>query len=433
MATAALMIVGRPGTDGRNTTMAENSLTARDAAREVLASEHADVLRESVAVIVREIMEAEVSQMAGAELGERAPERRVAQRNGYRERRSDTRVGEIELAIPRLRTGSYLPSFLEPRRRAERALVAVVQEAYVNGVSTRKVDRLVGPMGRRGLSKNRVSRMCAGLDEQVGAFRSRPLDGAYPYLWLDAKLERVRETGGVRQKALVVAYAVSEAGVREVIGIDVGEAETEAFWTEFLFGLKARGLSGVRLCVSDAHQGLRAAIARVLGCSWQRCNVPFLRDMLGHCSRQIQPMVATAIRQIFRADSHTQGHEHLDEVVARLTGPAPKVARLLDDASEELLAYYQFPSDHWPKLRSTNPLERVNKEIGRRSDVVGIYPNDRSLIRLAGMVLLEQNDEWLVQRRYLSEHSMRQLRVPPRPDEADTDQDHTEMIELDAA
>src|ERR1700743_1269209 len=306
MATAALMIVGRPSTDERNTTMAENSLTARDAAREVLASEHADVLRESVAVIVREIMEAEVSAIAGAELGERAPERRIAQRNGYRERQWDTRGGEIELAIPRLRTGSYLPSFLEPRRRAERALVAVVQEAYVNGVSTRKVDRLVEQMGLRGLSKDQVSRMCAGLDEQVSAFRSRSLDGSYPYLWLDAKIERVRETGGVRQKALVVAYAVSEAGVREVIGIDVGEAETEAFWTEFFFSLKALGPCRVSLCVSDAPKGLRAAVARVLGCGWQRCTAHFLRDMLGHCSRQIQPMVAAAIRQIFRADTAAQ-------------------------------------------------------------------------------------------------------------------------------
>ncbi len=300
-------------------------------------------------------------------------------------------------------------------------------------MSTRKVDRLVEQMGLRGLSKDQVSRMCAGLDEQVGAFRSRPLDGSYPYLWLDAKIERVRETGGVRQRALVVAYAVSDSGVREVIGIDVGEAETEAFWTEFLFSLKARGLSGVRLCVSDAHQGPRAAIARVLGCAWQRCTVHFLRDMLGHCSRQIQPMVATAIRQIFRAEQDPQAREHLVEVVDRLTAPAPKVAPLLEDASEELLAYYAFPSDHWPKLRSTNPLERVNKEIGRRSDVVGIYPNDRSLIRLAGMVLLEQNDEWLVQRRYLSEHSMRQLRVPPRAGEAGSDEDPKEVIELDAA
>src|SRR6201996_6635262 len=218
------------------------SLTAREVAGEVMASEHADLLRESVAVIVREIMEAEVSALAGAELGERAPDRRGAQRNGYRERQWDTRVGSIELAIPRLRTGSYLPSFLEPRRRAEQALVAVVQEAYVNGVSTRKVDRLVEQMGLRGLSKDQVSRMCRGLDEQVELFRNRPLEGEYPYLWLDAKVERVRERGGVRQKALVIAYAVHESGVREGLGIDVGEAETEAFWTEFLFSLKARGL-----------------------------------------------------------------------------------------------------------------------------------------------------------------------------------------------
>jgi len=224
---------------------------------------------------------------------------------------------------------------------------------------------------------------------------------------LDAKVERVREPGGVRQKALVIAYAVHETGVREVLGLDVGEAETEAFWTEFLFSLKARGLAGVRLCVSDAHQGLRNAIARVLGCRWQRCTVHFLRDMLGHCARQQQPMIATAIRQVFNADSGTEAKERLAEVVERLEGPAPKVARLLDNAADELLAFYSFPREHWPKLRSTNPLERVNKEIGRRSDVVGIYPNDRALIRLAGMLLIEQADEWLVQRRYLSEHSIK--------------------------
>jgi putative transposase len=320
-ATAALMIVRPPSLTIGDTTMAEKSLTAREAACEVLAGEHADVLRESVALMVREIMEVEVAQLAGAELGERAPGRRAAQRNGYRERRWDTRVGEVELAIPRLRTGSYLPSFLEPRRRAEQALVAVVQEAYVNGVSTRKVDRLVEQMGLRGLSK-----------DQVTAFRDRPLDGAYPYLWLDAKIEKVREPGGVRQKALVVAYAVHESGIREVIGLDVGESETEAFWTEFLFSLKARGLSGVRLCVSDAHQGLRAAIARVLGCRWQRCTVHFLRDMLGHCGRQLQPMIATAIRHVFRADDGVAARERLAEVVDRLRAPAPKVARLLQDA-----------------------------------------------------------------------------------------------------
>ena len=404
--------------------MAEDrSMTAREAASNVIALEHPDVLRESVAVMVREIMEAEIAQLAGAELGERAPERRTAQRNGYRGRRWDTRVGEIELQIPRLRTSSYLPSFLEPRRRAEQALVAVVQEAYVNGVSTRKVDRLVEQMGLRGLSKDQVSRMCRALDEQVEVFRSRPLEGAYPYLWLDAKVERVREKGGVRNKALVIAYAVHDSGIREVIGLDVGEAETEAFWSEFLFALKARGLGGVRMCVSDAHVGLRNAIARVLGCRWQRCTVHFLRDMLGHCARSQQPMIATAIRQIFRAESGAEAREHLKEVTERLSEPAPKVCQLLEDACEELLCFYAFPREHWPKLRSTNPLERVNKEIGRRSDVVGIYPNDDALIRLAGMLLIEQNDEWLVQRRYVSEHSMRLILSEPIQIESST---HTE-------
>jgi putative transposase len=435
-ATAALMIVGLfPQVDEGDTTMAEGrSLTTREAVEEVLASEHADVLRESVAVMVRELMELEVSRLAGAEHGERAPGRRSAQRNGYRDRRWDTRVGEIELQIPRLRTGSYLPSFLEPRRWAEQALVAVVQEAYVNGVSTRKVDRLVEQMGLRGLSKDQVSRMCRALDEQVELFRGRPLEGEYPYLWLDAKVERVREPGGVRQKALVIAYAVHESGVREVLGIDVGEAETEAFWTEFLFSLKARGLGGVRLCISDAHQGLRNAIARVLGCSWQRCTVHFLRDMLGHCNRQTQPMIATAIRQVFRADSGEEAKHRLAEVVERLQGPAPKVAGLLEQAEDELLGFYRFPREHWPKLRSTNPLERVNKEIGRRSDVVGIYPNDQALIRLAGTLLIEQNDEWLVQRRYLSDHSMQLVLSALHGSEQDrSNNKDKEVIELNAA
>jgi transposase-like protein len=323
---------------------------------------------------------------------------------------------------------------LEPRRRAEQALVAVVQEAYVNGVSTRKVDRLVEQMGLRGLSKDQVSRMCRGLDEQVELFRNRPLEGAYPYLWLDAKIERVREPGGVRQKALVIAYAVHESGVREVLGIDVGEAETEAFWTEFLFSLKARGLDGVRVCVSDAHQGLVNAIARVLGCRWQRCTVHFLRDMLGHCGRAQQPMIAAAIRQVFRADSGHEARERLAEVVDRLRGPAPKVAGLLEAAEDELLGFYSFPREHWPKLRSTNPLERVNKEIGRRSDVVGIYPNDQALIRLAGMLLIEQNDEWLVQRRYLSDHSIQLiLSTLDGSEQARSNNNDKEVIELNAA
>jgi len=355
---------------------------AREAVEQMLDREHADVLRESVAWMVAELMEAEVAAQVGAELGERAPGERTTQRNGYRPRRWDTRVGEIELAIPKLRQGSYFPSVLEPRKRSEQALVAVVQEAYVNGVSTRKVDRLVEQLGLRGMSKDQVSRLCRGLDEQVQAFRERPLEGAYPYLWLDAKVERVREPGGVRQKCLVLAYAVHESGRREVLGLDVGEAETEAFWREFLRGLRARGLRGVRLCVSDAHQGLKNAIAQVLGCPWQRCTVHFTRDMLGHVARAQQPLVCGAIRQLFHAGDGDEARERLAQVVAQLARPAPKVAQLLEAAEVDLLAFYAFPREHWSKLRSTNPLERVNREIGRRSDVVGIFPNDAALIRL---------------------------------------------------
>lgn len=388
--------------------MAESqSMTAARRAVEQMISEHSDVVRESVAFMVRELMESEVAAVVGAELGERAPERRGAQRNGYRQRAWKTRAGELELAIPKLRSGSYFPSFLEPRKRCEQALVAVVQEAYVNGVSTRKVDRLVEQLGIEGMSKDQVSRLCTGLDEQVAAFRERPLHEArYPYLWLDAKVERVRELGGVRHKCLVIAYGVHESGRREVLGLDVGEAETEAFWREFLRGLVARGLGGVQLVISDAHSGLKAAIAQVLGAPWQRCTVHFQREMKGHVPKSGQPLVAAALRSIFTcADGHA-ARERLGEVVDQLQARAPKVARLLEDAEAELLAFYRFPREHWSKLRSTNPLERVNREIGRRSDVIGIFPNDAALLRLAGALLLEQNDEWLVARRYLSEGSI---------------------------
>jgi len=379
-------------------------MTAAQVVDKLMDSEHADVVRESVAWVVAELMEAEVAGQIGAELGEVSGER-VTQRNGYRPRPWDTRAGEIELAIPKLRQGSYFPSFLHPRRRAEQALVAVVQEAYVNGVSTRKVDRLVEQMGLH-LTKDQVSRLCRGLDEQVQIFRERPLEGRYPYLWLDGKIEKVRERGGVRQKCLVIAYAVHESGRREVIGLDVGEAETESFWREFLRSLRARGLHGVRLCVSDCHAGLRAAIGQVLGCPWQRCSVHFLRNMLGHCAKSQQPMISAAIRGIFTASSGEEARERLAEVLERLEPVAPKVAQLLLDAEGDLLGFYAFPREHWSKLRSTNPLERVNREIGRRTDVVGIFPNDAALIRLAGAMLIEQNDEWLVSRRYLSQESL---------------------------
>ena len=385
--------------------MAETKrMTAEQVVSYLLEEDGVDFLRESLRWVVQQLMEVEVCELIGAEHGERSEER-LTHRNGYRPRRWDTRAGEIELAIPKLRRGSYFPSFLEPRRRSEQALVAVVQEAYVAGVSTRKVDQVVESLGLR-VSKSEVSRICEGLDEQVEAFRNRPLEGRYPYLWLDAKVEKVRDGGRVVRKALVLAYAVHESGYREVIGLDVGEAETEAFWRAFLRDLVERGLTGVQLVVSDAHAGLKKAIAQLLGCPWQRCTVHFLREALGHARREQQPMLAALLRPIFNAETVEQARELLGEALDRLRKPLPKIAALLEDAEDDLLAFYAFPADHWRKLRSTNPLERFNREIGRRTDVVGIFPNDKALIRLAASVVIEQNDEWLVGRRYLSNHSL---------------------------
>jgi putative transposase len=313
-----------------------------------------------------------------------------------------------------------------PRKRSEQALVSVVQEAYVAGVSTRKVDQVVESLGLR-ISKSEVSRICGGLDAQVDAFRNRPLEGRYPYLWLDAKVEKVRDGGRVVRKRLVLAYAVHASGYREVIGLDVGEAETEAFWRSFLRSLVERGLTGVQLVVSDAHAGLKKAIGQVLGCPWQRCSVHFLREALGHARRE-QPMLAALLRPLFSAESGESARELLSSALERLRKPLPKIAALLEEAEEDLLAFYCFPTDHWPKLRSTNPLERVNREIGRRTDVVGIFPNDRALIRLAASVVIKQNDEWLVGRRYLSNHSLEAVLEPEKERN-----DNQEARELTAA
>jgi putative transposase len=402
-------------------------MTIEEVVRQVLRDEHADVIRESVRAVARELMEAEVCELVGAELGERRPDDRATHRNGYRSRRWDTRAGEIELQIPKLRQGSYFPGFLEPRRRSEQALLAVVQQAYVCGVSTRRVDQLVESLGLR-ISRSEVSRVCAALDEHVEAFRNRPLEGRYPYLFLDAKVEKVRDGGRVVAKALVVAHGVHETGRREILSIDVGEAETEAFWTDFLRGLVARGLIGVQLAISDAHAGLKAAIAKVLGCAWQRCTVHFLRDCLGHARKDQHGLLAALIRPIFNAGSLAEARDRLSEAVAHLEGSLSKAATLLEDGEPDILAFYSFPADHWRKLRSTNPLERFNKEIGRRTDVVGIFPDDAALIRLAGMLCIEQNDEWLVGRRYLSAGSMEPL-LEERLHRPDTE----EVKELQAA
>ena len=387
--------------------MAEgHSMTAAERAAKTLLDEHADVLRDAVAMVVAQLMEAEVSAEIGAAHGE-VSDTRLTHRNGYRPRLWETRVGELDLLIPRKRSGeAYFPSFLEPRRRSEQAIVAVVMEAYVNGVSTRKVDRLVEQLGIHGMTKDRVSALCRALDGKVEAFRSRALEGEYPYLWLDAKVVKVRSRGHVYPKAVVIAYGVHESGRREVIGLDLGETETETFWVGFLRSLRERGLAGVRLTVSDDHTGLKTAIARILGCPWQRCTVHFVRDMLRHCRPAQRGMVSAALREVFNADSLAAARERAGQVIERLAGPTPKVADLFTGAEEDLLSFYRFPDAHWSKLRSTNPLERVNREIGRRSDVVGIFPNDAAALRLAGALLIEQNDEWLVGRRYLSEESL---------------------------
>jgi putative transposase len=383
-------------------------MTIEEVVRKVLAEEHGDVIREAVRVVAQEMMEVEISELIGAERGERRPDDRATHRNGYRARRWDTRAGEIELQIPKIRQGSYFPGFLQPRKRSEQALVSVVQQAYVCGVSTRRVDQLVESLGLR-ISKSEVSRIAGLLDEQVKAFRERPLEGRYPYVFLDAKVEKVRDGGRVARKCVVIAHAVHETGRREIIGLDVGEAETEAFWREFLRSLLARGLTGVQLAISDAHEGLKAALGQVLGVPWQRCTVHFLRDLRGHAHKDQHDALGALIRQLFTASSQEEARGRLGEAIASLERRLPKIAALLEDAEEDILAFYEFPKEHWPKLRSTNPLERFNREIGRRTDVVGIFPDDASVIRLVSMLAIEANDEWLVGNSYVSQHSMARL------------------------
>ena len=407
-------------------------MTIEEVVRRVLRDEHADVIRESVKVVAQEMMEAEVSDLIGAQHGERS-EDRATHRNGYRPRRWDTRAGEIELQIPKIRQGSYFPSFLQPRKRSEQALVSVVQQAYVCGVSTRRVDQLVESLGLR-ISKSEVSRIAGLLDEQVEAFRQRPLEGRYPYLFVDAKVEKVRDGGRVARKCVVIAHAVHESGRREIIGLDVGEAETEAFWREFLRSLVARGLVGVQLAISDAHPGLKNALAQVLGAPWQRCTVHFLRDLRGHVRKDQHDLLGALIRAIFTAGSLQEARERLGEAIGQLESRLPKIAALLQEAEDDVLAFYAFPAEHWPKLRSTNPLERFNREIGRRTDVVGIFPNDPSLVRLVSMLAIEANDEWLVGRAYISQKSMAAV-LSATTDRAltMTDIDQEEVPELAAA
>jgi putative transposase len=376
----------------------------------LLEEDDRDILRDGVKTLAQIVMDAEVSEQIRAQLFERADDR-VTQRNGYRARTWDTRVGTIELKIPKLRQGSYFPSLLEPRRRAEKALHAVVVEAYVKGVSTRKVDDLVKSLGIEGISSSQVSRICKVLDADVEAFRNRAIEREHPYLWLDATFHKIRELGRVVSVATVVAVAVTVTGERQVVGVDCGPSEDEAFWTKFLRGLVKRGLKGVRLVISDAHEGLKNAVAKVLtGAAWQRCRVHFMRNLLATVPKAAQETVAAFVRTIFYQPDHTTAMAHLKDVAKMLRPRFEDAAALLEDAAEDILAHMHFPPEHRRRLHSTNPLERLHKEIKRRTSVVGIFPNKQSLIRLVATLLEEQDDEWQVaDRRYFSVESMARI------------------------
>jgi putative transposase len=372
----------------------------------------ADFLREAIEVVTRLVMELEVEGEVGAAKYERTTAR-TTQRNGYRERDWKTRVGEVQLRIPRLRQGSYFPSFLEPRKRSEKALLAVVQQAYIEGVSTRKVDDLLQALGLTGISRSAVSRICKELDAVTEAFLNRPLEGTYPYLWLDALYLKVRQNHRIVNMAVVIAIGVRAIGAREVLGLAVGASEEEAFWASFLRGLVGRGLQGVQLVISDAHTGLKAAIAQTLaGATWQRCRVHFMRNVLAHVPKGDKEMVAAAIRTIFAQPHREAATQQLAEVVKAMHPRWPEAAQILAEAQDDILAYMAFPKAHWTRIYSTNPLERLNREVKRRTDVVGVFPDVPAVIRLVGALLMEVDDEWQVSRRYFSQESMRMLYEP---------------------
>lgn len=367
-----------------------------------------DFLRSLVEEMLRKLMDFEVSHQIGAGLHERSGER-GAYRNGYRERELNTRLGTLELQIPKLRRGTYFPSFLEPRRLSEKAIAAVVQEAWISGVSTRKVDDLVQALGMNGISKSQVSELCKDIDGRVNSFLSRPIEGQWPYLWLDATYLKVRQGGRVVSVAAIIACAVNADGRREILGLDIGESEAKEFWISFLRDLRQRGLSGVQLVISDAHEGLKAAIAQVFSATWQRCRVHFMRNLLACVPKVSQGMVSALIRQVFVQPDEENAHRVWRQVADQIRSRFPKAAALMDEAESDVLAYFGFPQTHRVKLHSTNTLERLNKEVKRRANVVGIFPNENSITRLIGAVLMEQNEEWQLQHRYMPQQSMNEL------------------------
>jgi len=369
-----------------------------------------DFLRTVAEAVLQLLMEADVEGLIGAGRFERA-ESRTTWRNGYRERSLDTRLGTLNLKVPKLRQGSYFPGFLEARKTSEQALVAVIQEAWIGGVSTRRVDELAQAMGLAGISKSTVSKLCKDIDERVGEFLNRPLEGDWPYLWLDATYLKARQGGRIVSVAAIIAVAANTDGRREIIGLGLGPSEAETFWMDFLRSLKARGLAGIKLVVSDAHSGLKAAIARVFEATWQRCRVHFMRNALAHVSKGQHTVVAAAIRQAFDQPDRKHAGETWRHVADQLRGRWPKLADLMDDSEHDVLAYTGFPRQHRTKLHSTNPIERLNKEVKRRADVVGIFPNEASIMRLIGAVLIEQNDEWQTQNRYMQVEAFAKIDV----------------------
>ena len=394
--------------------MADPTMALMEYLRKVGLEPDEDYLQEGLRQLTQTVLELEAAEKIGARRYQRTPERKTY-RNGHCERVWETRVGEIPLRIPKVRDGSYFPSLLEPRRRSEKALLAVVQQAYVEGVSTRRVDDLLQALGLTGIDKSRVSRICKELDDVVEPFRSRPLEGQYPFVWLDALYLKVRQNHRIVSQALVIATGVRENGEREVLGFALGASEEQAFWVEFLRRLVRRGLKGVHLVTSDAHEGLRAALGQVLtGVSWQRCRVHFMRNLLAHVPRGDKSIVAAALRTIFAQPDRPAAGAQLAEVVRAMRPRWPKAAEILAQAEDDILAYLAFPPELWTRIYSTNPQERLNKEVKRRTNVVGVFPDGASAIRLAGSVLVEISDDWQVGRRYFSLESMARV-IAPQP------------------